>query len=314
MWGKALGIVASSVREAELALLNAPFGEGGWDRAVIAIAAATRSAGAQLSGVGGPLTIPLNIVHGDFSGPTRHFTDVALYGPCNWRLNTVGAEGAIQHEDHYAAYAAANDTADFDDAVADLDVPYGCQSAFLIEPDRMVGLTLLRRRRDGRCDADTLHAFARLRYQANRAVRAQIALDGEAAAIMLGNLERASCATLLLDRTSAVCAMTAAADRAIGEGPFRLADRAFGVRDPLDDFHLQRAMRRLLESDGITGVRLHQAVVGAGQWSVVMSRLPRHAHGLCFEPELAVTLRRLVTSKTPALDRVRQSGEIRLPI
>ena len=283
--------VASDVREAELALINAPFVPGGWQRAVGAVAAATRSAGAQLIGVGGPLVIPLNVVVGDFAGPTRHFTDAALYGPCNWRLNSVGVEGSIQHETHFAAYAADHDTSDYDDAVADLDLPFGCQSAFLVEPGRMIGLTILRRRRDGACDADTLERFARLRYQAARAARAQLALENEAASLMLGDLDTVPCATLLLDRTGMVRALTAAAERALRDGPFRLACGHFRVHDAVDNHYLQRAFGRLLASDGFADVLLHQVRIDRGRWDITVARLPTPPHALGFEPTLAVTLR-----------------------
>lgn len=288
---------ASQLREAELALINAPFDSSGWDKAVAHVAAVTRSAGAQLIGVGGPLVIPLNVVVGDFPGPWRHFSDPALYGPSNWRLNSIADEGSIQHEPHFAAYAASCDTSDYDDAVADLDVPYGCQSAFLVEPGRLVGMTLLRRRRDGMCDAETLAAFARLRFQASRAVRAQLALDGEAASLMLGNLETASCATLLLDRSGMVCALTATAERALRAGPFRLSARAFCLRDRIEDRSLQRAFARLLAGDGFNDALLHQVRIDRGRWDVIISRLPSQPHGLGFEPHLAVTLRQIESCK-----------------
>ena len=300
--GAKLRYEASIVREAELALLNAPFEARGWDGAIAAVAAATGSSGAQLIGVGGPLVIPLNVVVGNFSGPWHHFSDARLYGSCNWRINTVGPQGSIQHEQHFAAYAAGHVTADYDDAVADLDVPFGCQSAFLIDADRLVGLSLLRRQRDGACDADTLGRFAQIRAQAARAVRMQLALDGEAAEMMLGNLSAMASATILLDRHGNIAAMTAAAEPLFEPGrPLRRDILAPRLRHREEDRLLSAAMARLLAHDG-HGAHVHQARVGrgsgclAGGWNLYLVRLPAREHGLGFDAHLALTLKRHVTN------------------
>ena len=76
-------LVASDVRAAEAAILNAPFDERGWERATLAIAQATGSTAAQLLGFGGPLLVPLNVVAGEIGGPTGHLCHAHLYGPCN---------------------------------------------------------------------------------------------------------------------------------------------------------------------------------------------------------------------------------------
>ncbi len=287
----------SALREAELALLNAPFQVGGWVTAVAAVAAATGSTGAQLIAVGGPLALPLNVVTGDFSGPWRHFSDPLLYGPCNWRINSVGLQGSIQHEQHYEAYAADHHTSDYDDAVADLDVPYGCQSAFLIDADRLIGLSLLRRTRDGACDADTLAVFERLRNQTARAVAMQLAIDGEAAEMMLGNVATMASATLLLDRHGNIAAMSNAADHLFDAGgPFLPGGIAPRLRCPNEDRGLSIAMAQLLaDDDGRAPV--HHSRVGRdpmrpdGRWNLYLSRLPAREHGLGFDPHLAITVK-----------------------
>lgn len=309
MGGSKLRHEASIVREAELALLNAPFDPGGWDGAIAAVAAATGSSGAQLIGVGGPLVIPLNVVVGNFVGPWQHFSDARLYGSCNWRINTVGVQGSIQHEQHFAAYAAGHDTADYDDAVADLDVPFGCQSAFLIDPDRLVGLSLLRRQRDGACDADTLRRFAHLRIQAGRAVRMQLALDGEAAALMLGTMSAMASATILLDRHGNIAAMTDAAELLFEPGgPLRRDMLAPRLRHREEDRLLSAAMARLLAHDG-HGAHVHRARVGrgadcpAGGWELYLVRLPAREHGLGFDAHLALTFK-------PAIARPRSTNEL----
>lgn len=281
----------ASLRETEIAILNAPLRDRGWERALESIAQTTRSSGAHLLGIGGPLLIPLNVFVGNFAGYEPYFSNADLHGRSNWRVGSTAEPMAIQVEADYDAYRRKHDTADYDDAVSDLDIPFGCQSAMLIDSGRMVGVALLRSRRDGPCDADTLEAFRRFRYQASRAARMQLALANEAATLMLGNLETVACATLLLDRSAMICALTAVAEQALDDGPFRVSNNRFGLRDPVADHHLQRAFARLLAGDGYNDALLHQVRIDGERWDVTVARLPSHPHGLGFEPALAVTLR-----------------------
>jgi hypothetical protein len=287
--------VASDVRAAEQAILNAPFEERGWERATLAIAEATRSSAAQLIGFGGPLLLPLNVVAGDITGPTGHLCNAHLYGPCNWRINSVGPAMSVQHEAHYRAYAAVNDTADYDDAVADVDLPYGCQSALAVDSGRLIGFSLLRRRRDGPCDDLVLQRFTFLRHQLWRSIRAQLAMDGETAQLMLGDIEALQCATLLLDRHCVLAEMTPAAETLFDEGgPLRL----FGLSVHLTVTHYDRQFQRLLAALlGDEGPQIGEIRVAGNrgpdvaQWRLIATRLPAREHGLGFEPTIAVTLR-----------------------
>jgi PAS domain-containing protein len=291
--------VASDVQAAELAILNAPFEENGWARATLAVAEATRSAAAQLIGFGGPKLLPLNVVVGDIGGPTGHLCNAHLYGPCNWRINSVGPAMSIQHEVHYRAYAASHDTADYDDAVSDVDLPFGCQSALAVEPDRLIGLSLLRRRRDGRCDEEVLGRFAYLRTHVSRAIRMQLALDNEAAQLMLGHLETVNCATLLLDSHGILAEMTQAAEPLFDlDGPLRLIGLAVRLVSPVENRQFERLLADLLHDDVANPCVAEMRVAGGAgmpqkRWRLIASRLPRREHGLGFEPRVAITLRPL---------------------
>lgn len=298
---------ASLLREAELALLNAPFDEGGWQRATALVAAATGSSSANLVGLGGPTLVPFNI----FSGPNaarfpHYFQEPALWGACNWRVGCTTRPMAIQHEAHYRAFRATVDSGDYDDAVADLDIGYGCQSALLLGAGAIVGLAVMRGRREGPCDAATLSRFEALAKTAHQAVRMQLAIDGEAARLMLGDLRLANSATLLLDRHGHLAALAEAAEPLFEDGAlFRLDGRAPRLRRREEHSFLLAAMTRLLAHDG-HGPQVHQVRVGRdlanprGRWTLYLVRLPAREHGLGFDPHLALTVR-------PAVDR-RESG------
>lgn len=281
------------LRETELAILNAPFEERGWDRAVHRIVEATGSKAGHLLGMGGPLLLPLNVFAGDVPGVERYLGDPRFHGATNWRVGSVTVPMAIQHEADYAAYRQAQDTADYDDAASDLDIMYGCQSALLVDAQNMLGIALLRGRRDGPCTPETLSRFALLRRQLARAVRMQMALDGEAAEMMVGGAEPLHGATLLLDRHGSLCALSPVAEPLFEEGgPLKLVGLGVELANRSENGGFQKALARLLASDGYRDPVVYEMHVGSGRrWRLFAVRLPRREDGLGFEPHVALTLK-----------------------
>ena len=287
-----------ALRQAELKILNAPFEERGWESALEAVAEATRSHAAQLLGIGGPLLIPLNMLVGPPASFGHYLEDADLHGACNWRIGSTTTPMAIQHEGDYAAYRLANDTSDYDDAMSDMDIQYGCQSALLLDSRNLLGLAVLRGRRDGPSTAETLASFAYLRDQVARAVRMQIALDGEASELMVGDLDTMQGATLLLDRHGCIAALTSAAEKVLEDGPLRRVGLAVELADRAENAPFARLMARMLR--GKSSADAAQMRVGRspshplGRWRLFMTSLPeRVSHGLGFEPRMALTLRPL---------------------
>lgn len=289
---------AAFLRETELAILNAPFDELGWERAVTAIVEATASSGAHLLGMGGPLLLPLNVCVG-IHGIEPYLGDPRFHGESNWRVGSVTLPMAIQHEPHYAVYRQRHDTSDYDDAASDLDIMFGCQSALLLDSQNLLGLALMRGRRDGPCTDEALRRFAALRQQLARAVRMQMALDGEAAEMMLGDFESLHGVTLLLDLLGNLCALTPAAERLFDEeGPLGLSGLAVELRDRSENRRLQRVLARMLASDSHRDAMVHEMRIGprdscpGGVWRLFVVRLPHRQNGLGFDPHLAITLKR----------------------
>ena len=281
-------------RNARLPILNAPFEEDGWAKAVSAICDATGCHGAHLLGMGGPLVTPLNIVSGLDSRIHNYLGDAHLHGTVNWRVGSTRLPMTIQHEIHYAAYRSEIDTSDYDDAASDLDIPFGCQSVLLGDESMFLGIAMMRGRREGPCTVDTLENFAALVRPLQRAIRMQLALDGEAAELMLGDMGSLHGATILLDRLGSVAAMTPAAEAAFeDDGPLALAGLAVRLRDPQLDKRLQKALAHLLKYSDAASAPLHEMRIptSAGAWQLVAMRLPEREHGLGFHAHLAVTLR-----------------------
>jgi hypothetical protein len=290
--------VSKRLTEAELAFLNAPFNDDGWTVAVQQLAALTGSRVAQLCGTGGSGMLTLNLFSDTLHDPHRHLENPSLYGPENWRVGVTTGARTIQHDLHYAAYRAERPPSYYDDAISDLDVPFGCQSALMMDDNGMVGLALLRSSRDGPCSSETVGIFARVAHQAHRAVRVQAALGEEAAVLLLGDVGQRCEATILLDGFANISAMTPAAEALFVEpGGLELHGLHLRLAVQGEDEAFQQALGRLLISDGVTGPVLHQTVVGqspaspGGRWRLVATRLPARARSLGFDPHIAITLR-----------------------
>lgn len=289
------------VRDAELAFLNAPFTEDGWTNAIRRLAEATGSAVGQFCGGGFGPALDFNLFSEDRHDPHGHLVNPDLYGPENWRINChIGGSRSIQDERHYAAYRSVNRTDFYDDAVSDLDLPFGCQSPLILDSGGMIGLALLRSSRNGPCSAEVLAAFTLVARQAHRAVRVQLALGQEHGEQMLSGLATSREMTILLDRRGRVLAMTQAAE-SLFDRPGGLVLEGLNVRldNREEDRALQAATGRLLASDGVTGPILHEAIAGrcegspAGCWRLLLTRLPARFDLLGVEAQLAMTLRPL---------------------
>ena len=295
--------VDRAVRETEVAFLNAPFTDAGWDHAIRLLAEATGSALAQLCGGGLGPGLTFNLLSEDRHDPHNHIVNPQLYGPENWRINcTTGGARSIQDERHYAAYRNHNPTTFYDDAVSDLDLPFGCQSPLMLDSGGLVGLALLRSSKDGRCTPDILAAFARMARQAHRAVLVQYALGQQRGEAMLAGLATSGEMTLLLDRSGGLVALTPSAE-CLFDYPCGLQLEGSAVRLPRsdEDAALKCAIGRLLASDGYSGPVVHQAIVGRsdahpqGLWELFLTRLPARYDLIGVEAQVAMTLRPLIT-------------------
>lgn len=286
-------IGAGTMRETELALLNAPFEPEGWLRAAERVTRACGGHSAHLAAFGGPQFLSLDLIAGESSDRAGQIRSTQeLWGAGNWRIELSGAPLSIHHDGHYAALWHQPRYAAYTDLTSDLDSLYGCQSVLIAGEDHFIGFAVLRGRRAGPCDALALERFAWLLRPLHQSVSMQLALDGEAAEMMLEARSLRS-RVVLLDRRGAVRAVSVGADRMLGEAgcPLRARETLHAV-DPREDRLLQRAladlMRLAADAPGPRGRRLR---VGGSLGSGIDLRLVRlvgRDHALGFEPHVAV--------------------------
>jgi hypothetical protein len=146
---------------------------------------------ANLVGLGGPMLLPFNLFTGKMADRAQsYFTNPDLWGPGNWRVGSSAQPMTIQHDSHYGAYRRQHGqalSADYDDAVSDVDMQHGCQAVLMADQEHFLGLAIMRGRMEGRCDHSALFAFERIIRHAQRAVRVHLALDGEAGELLVDN-------------------------------------------------------------------------------------------------------------------------------
>ena len=123
-----------------------------------------------------------------------------------------------------------------------------------------------------------------------------MALDGEAAELLLGQSATGQCRTMLLDRHGSLAALSPAAEALFdADGPARLSGLQLRLSNAEEDRQLHRAMSTLLAGDELRGPRGHEMRAGRwpghprGRWRLSLLRLPRREHGLGFEPALSVS-------------------------
>jgi len=250
------------------------------------------------------MLLPFNLFTGKEADRAQlHFANPAMWGACNWRVGSSGDPMTIQHDGHYRSYRSQHGrslTADYDDAVSDLDMQYGCQAVLMADQEHFLGLAIMRGRMEGPCDSSALFAFERVIRHAQRAVRVHLALDGEAGELLVGNWSDLASPMLVLDRFGGLCAMTPAGEQLLGEdGPLSLRGISIAARNRRDDRSFQAALAGLLRTgDNSVGPHLHRIRVGqsdhsTGSWSLSILRLPRRPHGLGFDPHVIVSAKPL---------------------
>lgn len=292
--------MASIVREAELALLNAPFEADGWSRAIERVARAAHCHSANLVALGGPALIPLNLFTGDRADDAARATaDPLLWGDCNWRIRADDRIGLIRHDDHYRAARAPGGTERYDDIVSDLDIAHGCQVSLINDSRNFLGLALFRGERLGAADERCLTVFRHLLRPLQRAVRVQLALDGEAAELMLDGPRAMAGEMMLVDSHGCLAAMSRDAEDLFDtDGLMRLAGSAPEFRDPDDQRRFAGGLARLLASDPVDAPVLdlpvgRRSCCASRRRRATMIRLPVEARRLGFEPHVAVSFRPL---------------------
>jgi DNA-binding CsgD family transcriptional regulator len=216
----------------------------------------------QLIGVGNARDIPFNIVTNFDSSFLREFAEEIDGGSpsVNFRV-AVGTESvaqgrydAILHERHYDAVMPSLQVEPYLQWCEKADIPFGCQTNLVVDRSGLVGLAILRKRREGRTTPGHRKIFAQASLAARRAVRLQERLEGNQASLLAGAFEAISATAYILDRRGRVQAMTRSAEQIISEGDIKLADKQLDAAGT--PVNLRKMIAALVAEDGFEHIRL----------------------------------------------------------
>lgn len=279
------------------AFAAAAFDPNGWFPALQLLADTTGSDRAQLIGIGGPTTIPFNIVTDFPERALRQFVEIEggspLVNPRVFASDRVGTM-EIADERHYAAAIPHLTTDVYLDFMRDNDIPNGCSTKLLDDAQGLVGLALLRTLREGATSPADRQLFAEAARHARGAVRSGMMLEANAVRYLGGVLEASGAAAFLLEQDGRVRTMTPAAERLVAGGRLQIAAGRLLATFPAEAATLATA----IATTALLGARASpQAVVltgppGASLLVLDIMVAPPGGWGLFERPKLLVLARR----------------------
>jgi DNA-binding CsgD family transcriptional regulator/GAF domain-containing protein len=225
---------------------SAGLGMGGWGPALEAIAGATGSRTGQLIGVGSDTTLPFNFMTNADPGFAEDFARAGGGDPAiNPRVRAgasvpvlkILTESDYLTEDEYKRHPF----------VQNVGLRWGYAFTCLTPLERrdgmLFGLAVLRTTAEGHIQSAEREAFTALAPHMRAAVRTQLALEGQAADLLAGAMEKLTVAAFICDRHGYVRRMTPAAERIVTDGTtLRLRSNRLHAARAQDLQALERAM------------------------------------------------------------------------
>ena len=194
---------------------NAAVDNSRWYGALERLAAATGSRTGELITIGRDAVIPINIMTNVDPGIHAAAAQAGLGDPAiNPRVNAgmtspvlkVMAECDFLTPDEHARHPH------YDEFARPWGIPYICLATLERQEDLLIGLAVLRSEREGHINEAQRQVFASLAPHVRAAVRMQIALEGNGAALVRGALETLSIPAFVCGRNGAVQAYTTSAE------------------------------------------------------------------------------------------------------
>jgi DNA-binding CsgD family transcriptional regulator len=232
-----------------------------WPEALGQMADHTGSYRGQLIGVGGAREVPFNLVTRLEGMSLQEFVEIGGASPSvNYRVAASnralerGEYDGILHERHYDEVMPLLESSAYVDLANRHDYPFGCQTNLVVDRVGIVGLAILRKRKEGRTTPGQRKTFARAANAARRAVRLQERLEGDQARLLAGAFEAIDKTAFIIDAAGRVQAMTRSAEDIVATGQITLLGRYLDAHGT--PFSLAQAVRALVADDGYDHVRL----------------------------------------------------------
>lgn len=245
----------SRVAGAINALQDAGVGQGSWETALRRFADATGSRSGQLIGIGREGATPFNWIT---EIPPEALAEFAAINGHDPRVNSrvrVGASGpelVIYDERHFTTEEDARRTPAYGEVLQRYDLSFLCVTTLLRREGMLIGLAVHRGREAGPITEDQRRAFAAIAPHARGAVKTQLALAGQGAAVAAGALAAVGLAAFVCDAAGRVLHLTPLAEALLREGdPLRVGHGRLAAARTPDD----RALAARIAAAGATPPR-----------------------------------------------------------
>lgn len=220
--------------------------ESSWSDALARLAEATGSRSGQLIGVGEQAEVPFNLITNLDMDAVGEW---AAMGGADPRVNPRVRAGLTAPELTSLTEADFASEAELQSAIYRLyrkyDIHHSCQTTLVRSPDSAIGLAVLRSERQGPIPAEAMRTFTALAPYVRGAVRMQMTLEAQGAALLAGAFGAVNLAAFVCNPAGEVCALSPEAERLAGkQSHLRLAGRRLSARHPHDDRRLAAAIAR----------------------------------------------------------------------
>jgi DNA-binding CsgD family transcriptional regulator len=239
-----------------------------WYAALEGLAAATGSRSGELITIGSNAAVPINIMTNLDPAIHEAAAKCRIGDPAfNPRVNAgmrapllkVLAERDFLTPQEYAKHPH------YDEFARPWGIPYICLTTLERQQDLLIGLAVLRSEREGHIGSEERDVFASLAPHVRAAVRMQIALEGNGAALLKGALEALAVPAFVCGRTGDVQALTPHAEELVrGTRGLALRNQRLRACRDEEDKTLHEAIMRAARGLERPGAPSLQAVVIRG--------------------------------------------------
>lgn len=273
----------------------------GWYQALEQLANATGSEFGQLIGLGAVPAVPFNVWTVDPVVP-KEFAELGYGSPeLNPRVKagmfipelTVRAEADFitpEQARRHPHYKWARHHG----------IGYICLTPLIARPDMLIGVSVCRREETGHITPTQREIFSSLAAHVRAAVRTQLLLEGDAAALLVGAMEAMSLTAFACNRSGQVIAMTPSAEKLVLSGRYlKLKKHILQSELDKDSAPLMDAVMSAAPGLSRPGAPLlrslfvHSASASLSPVIVDVVALPQKAFTFGFRPQVLVVVRGL---------------------
>lgn len=273
----------------------------GWYYALERLAHATGSEYGQLIGLGAQPALPFNVWTVDPIVATE-FAELGYHDPTlnpRVRAGTSIPELAVRAECDFITPEEARRDPHYTWA-RHHGIGFICLTPLIIRPDMLIGLSVSRSSETGHITPTQRQVFASLAAHVRAAVRTQLLIERDAAALLVGAMEAMSLTAFACNRAGQVIAMTPKAEQLVLKGSYlKLRTKMLQAEFEQETNYLLRAIQ--IAAKGLTrpsspllrSFFIHSATAPLSPVMVDVISLPQRSFTFGFRPQVMIVVRGL---------------------